>query len=191
MLKWQYERDSISLPSQWQSVLTGTQQELSQFLELTPLSRCCAPLLPGQHWTCWAMQHLPMHHCPCPACAWQLWACLPGQLETLAFMELCCFQTGIGLRFIDALIELSEVRERHVHSTPPLLKLGTPESGPAPGISFHTSSCWTWALQYNPAVLQRHYQAPWFDCTLSKLLLLCIPGWESASSVTLHSWNKQ
>ena len=28
---------------------------------------------------------------------------------------------------------------------------------PVPVISFHTPFCWTWDLQYNHAVLQRHY----------------------------------
>lgn len=54
-----------------------------------------------------------------------------GNWRSLAFMELDCFQTGICHKFIDALIELSEARERYAHSTPPLLKVGTSESGPS------------------------------------------------------------
>lgn len=67
-----------------------------------------------------------------PACGHQLWARLQGEMETLVFMELYCFQTEICHKFINALIELSEARERHVHSTPPLLIVGIPEFGARP-----------------------------------------------------------
>lgn len=62
MLKWQYERGNFSFPSQWQSVLIGTQQQLSQSLELTPLSRCYAPLLPGLD----LLSHTTSTHTPLP-----------------------------------------------------------------------------------------------------------------------------
>lgn len=176
MLKWQYERGNFSFPSQWQSVLIGTQQKLSQSLEPTPHSRCYAPLLPGQCWTCWATQHPSTHHCPCPACGYQLWAHLQGEMETPAFMELYHFQTGICHKFIDALIELSEAKERHVHSTPPLFKVGTPEFRPNP---------WN-KLPYSLLLDMRY---PVQSCCAPETLsgpMICLCTFQSHALV--HSW---
>lgn len=150
------------------------------------------------------LSHITSTHAP------ELWARLQGELETLAFMELSdrtfSFQTGICHKFIDDLIELSEVRERHVHSISSLLKLGTPESGPSPwNMLLHSllldmtppvQLCWAQETLSGPMIWQYAFLTyilvcSWFrKCFFGDTTQLkqTITSFSRSLSETLHRW---
>lgn len=104
--------------------------------------------------------------------------------------RLLCSQSSAAFRqeyhhkFIDALIDVSKVRERHPHSTSALLKTDTPRSGPSPWDKLPYSLLDA-GLPVQPCCT---FHSAWsFKCTLYKLMLLFIPSLETASSVTPDS----
>lgn len=170
---------------------TGTQQKLSQFLGLTPLSRCYAPQLPGQRWICWATQHLPMHRCPCPACRSQLWACLQREMETLAFMQLYCFQAQILSRIHQCFDWRVRGERKHVHSTSPLFEVGTAGSGPSPWDKRPHSLLLDVAPPVQSCCAPETFLSSVIWAYTSQTQALVHSWFRKSSSVTLDSWNKQ